>query len=48
MARSCSKKLSALLRRKTSKHHDDFYCMKSLCSFATGDKRGYHKKVCKK
>ena len=28
------KKLSALLRGITSKHHDDFYCLNCLHSFA--------------
>ena len=46
MALSCSKKLSALLRRITSKQHGDFYCMNSLHSFATENKREYHKNLC--
>ena len=37
------KKLLALLRGITSKHHGDFYCLKSLHSFATKKSR---KKVC--
>ena len=32
------KKLSALLRGITSKHHGDFYCLKCLHSFATEKK----------
>ena len=40
------KKLSALLRGITSKHHGDFYCLNSLHSFATGNKQESHKKVC--
>ena len=39
------KKLSALLRGVTSKHHKDFYCLDCLHSFATEDKREFHKKV---
>ena len=35
MALSCSKKLSALLRGITFKHHDDFYYLNCLHSFAT-------------
>ena len=46
MPLSCSKKLSALLRGTTSKHHDNFYCLNCLRSFATGNKRKLHKKVC--
>ena len=33
------KKLSALLRRITSKHHSDFYCLNCLHSFARENKR---------
>ena len=43
---SCSIKLSALLRGITSKHDGDFYCLDCLDSFATENKREYHKKVC--
>ena len=32
------KKLSALLREITSKHHGDFYCLNCLHSFATEKK----------
>ena len=32
------KKLSALLRGITSKHHGDFYCLNCLHSFATEKK----------
>ena len=42
------KKLSALLRIITSKHHDDFYCLKCLHSFATENKLESYEKVCKK
>ena len=48
MALSCSKKLSALLRRITSKHHSDFYSLVCLHAFATQIKRQSHKEVCKK
>ena len=40
------KKLPALLRGMTSKHHSDFYCLNCLHSFATKSKRESHKKVC--
>ena len=46
MALSFSKKLSALLRGITSKHHGDFCCLNSLHSFATEKKNKVHKKVC--
>ena len=42
------KKLSALFRGITSKHHGDFYCLNCLHSFATENKRESHKKVCEK
>ena len=29
-----------------SKHHDHFYCLHCLHSFATENKREYHEKVC--
>ena len=32
------KKLSALLREITSKHHGDFYCLDCLYSFVTENK----------
>ena len=43
------KKLSALLRGITSKHHDDFYCLCLNClhSFAKENKRESHKKYVK-
>ena len=53
MALSCSKKLSVLLRRITSKHLSDFCCLNCLHSFATektceSRKTVYKKKdVCK-
>ena len=40
------KKLSALLRGITSKHHGDFYCLNCLHSFTTENKRESHKIVC--
>ena len=40
------KKLSALLRGITSKHHGDFYCLNRLHSFATKNKLESHKEVC--
>ena len=39
------KKLSALLRGITSKHHGDFYCLNFLHSFATENKFQSHKRV---
>ena len=42
------KKLSALLRRITSKNNDDFYCLNCLHSFRTKNKLESHKKVCGK
>ena len=46
MALSCSKKISAILRGITSKHHDDFYCLNYFQSFATEKILESHKKVC--
>ena len=46
MALSCSKKLTALLRGITSKHHGDFDCLNCLHSFATEKKLESRKKVC--
>ena len=37
--------LSALSRGIISKDHSDFYCLNCLHSFATENKREYHKKV---
>ena len=42
------KKLSALLREITSKHHGDFYYLDYLHSFITENKHESHKKVCEK
>ena len=41
------RKLSTLLRRITSKHHGDFYCLNCLHSFATEKKLESHKKYVK-
>ena len=41
------KKLPALLRGVTSKHHGDFYCFDCLHSFATKNKLESHKKYVK-
>ena len=41
-----SKKLSALLRGITSKHHGDIYCLNCFRSFATKSKLQSHKTVC--
>ena len=40
------KKPSALLRGIMSKRHGDLHCLKCLHSFATENKRKFHKKVC--
>ena len=40
------KKLSALLKGITSKHHDDFYCLNCLHSFATEKKLESHEEEC--
>ena len=42
------KKLSTLLRRITSKHHGNFYCLNCLHSFKTDNKLKSHEKVSKK
>ena len=41
------RKLSALLRGISSKHHGDFYCLNCFHSFATENKLQSHKKACK-
>ena len=46
MALSCNKKLSALLKGITSKHHDDLSCLNYFHSFRTEYKLKLHKKVC--
>ena len=40
------KKLSALLRRITSKHYRDFYCLNCLHCFRTKRKLDLHNKLC--
>ena len=40
------KKLSALLRGITSKHHGNFYCLNCLHSFATEKKLESHENLC--
>ena len=40
------RKLSALLKGITAKHHGDFCCLNCLHTFATENKRESHKKVC--
>ena len=42
------KKLSALLKGITFKHHGDFYCLDCLHSFATETQLESHKKICEK
>ena len=39
-------KLPALLKRVTSKHNSDFYCLNCLHFFAKENKDESHKKVC--
>ena len=46
MALSCGKKMPALLRGMTSKHHGDFYSLNCLHSFETKKKLQSNKKVC--
>ena len=41
------KKLSTLLRKITSKYHDNFYCLNCLYSFRTENKLKSHEKECK-
>ena len=43
---SAVKKLSALLRGITSKHHRDFYCLNCFHSLATENKLQLHKRAC--
>ena len=40
------KKLSPLLRRITSNHDGDFYCLNSFHSYRTKEKLKKHEKVC--
>ena len=47
MALSCSKKLSALLKRITSKHKGDFYCLSCFHSYSAKEKLKKHRNVCK-
>ena len=48
MSLSCSKKkISALLYKKTSKHHGGFYCSNCLHSLRTENKLKSHEKVSK-
>ena len=46
LKKSCSKKLSALLKRIVSKQVGDFYSLNCLHSFSTKNKLEFHKKVC--
>ena len=41
----CSKKLSALLHKRTLNHKDDFYCLSCLNSFIKENKLTSHEKV---
>ena len=40
------KSLSALLKRITSKHKEDFYCLNCFHSYSTEKKLKKHEKVC--
>ena len=42
----CSKKIPALLHRRTSKHKGYFYCLNCLNSFGTENKPKSYEKVC--
>ena len=46
MAYLAVKKLSALLRGITSKHHGDFYCLNCFRSFETKNEFQLHKRLC--
>ena len=46
MELSYSKRLSPLLRRITSKHDSDFYCLNCLDLFRTKNKLESHKNAC--
>ena len=45
MTLSCSKKLSALLKGITCKHHGNFYCLNCLHSFTMKNKLECHEKL---
>ena len=45
MALSCSQNLSASIRRITSKHHSNSYCLNFLHSFASENKSEFYKNV---
>ena len=40
--------LSALLRRKSSNHHGDFYCLNCFNSYTTKNRLKKHKEICNK
>ena len=40
------KNLSGLLRRITSYHVGDFYCLNCFCAYSTKNKLEEHKKIC--
>ena len=46
MALSSSKNISGLLRRITSNHNGDFYCLNCLHPYTTGKKLRKHKRKC--
>ena len=46
MTLSFLKKLSSLLRRITSKHVGDFYCLNCFHSYSTKNKLNNHKNKC--
>ena len=38
--------LSALLKRKSSNHHEDFYCLNCFNTYTTKNKLKEHEKIC--
>ena len=46
IASHCSKRLPALLRKVTSKHQCNFYCLNCLHFFAAENKHESRKKIC--
>ena len=45
MGLSFSKESVRVIKKKTSKHNSDFYCLNCFCYFATENKCKSHKKV---
>ena len=40
------KRLPGLLKRITSSHNEDFYCLNCFCAYSTRNKLEEHKKIC--